>query len=276
VNTNTLIAEDEFWLNELSCYQDFLASHKDSSYELFFPEKAYPALRTVYLFETLLPLRNAEILEPGCGMGIILRFLAEKGAYATGLDLSPNAIKHAEIIKNEVPDLGERMQLVTTDFFKFDQIKTYDIVFNSGVLEHFDLNGQHRFLQHMISFSKKYICIIIPNTESPVFQALINKLSGEDRKYEEEHRAIDVEQLFQDNGVDLVLRSGRNLWVTNNDRISDSEVQKIYAKYFSKFNNKVLTQEDVFELARIESEIDNEILFKYSFSQIFVGKVSKS
>jgi 2-polyprenyl-6-hydroxyphenyl methylase/3-demethylubiquinone-9 3-methyltransferase len=84
-------------------------------------------------------LENLNILDVGCGGGILSEGLAKLGAKVTGIDLSPNAIetakKHAQPVN---PQLNIDYKLVSIEDFANDKnnLNKFDVITCMELLEH--------------------------------------------------------------------------------------------------------------------------------------------
>lgn len=112
-----------------------------------------------------LGVQGGSLLEAGCGSGHISSHLASSGYKTTLLDFSEVAIKKAR-------QLYERKNLegnfVHSDLFEISahSVDSHDVVWNSGVLEHFDGWQVIEAMQKMASVAKKFVIILVPNPKS--------------------------------------------------------------------------------------------------------------
>ncbi|HYO98978.1 MAG TPA: glycosyltransferase [Pyrinomonadaceae bacterium] len=114
------------------------------------------------LVERLLELlpEGGKILEAGCGGGWHSLALAQTGKFQVSLmDFSREALDYARRV-------FEREQ-VAAEFIYGDVFtpgeQHFDLVFNSGVLEHYTLERQSAFLRGMASRSRSYVLALVPN-----------------------------------------------------------------------------------------------------------------
>ena len=75
------------------------------------------------------PIRNKSILDYGCGSGTFCRFLSEKKAIVTGVDISENMIK---VAKDSPPDSIDYFQ-ITSGKLDFLPENTFDYVVSNFV-----------------------------------------------------------------------------------------------------------------------------------------------
>ena len=90
-------------------------------------------LRTSYI-EDKVDIKNLEILDIGCGGGILAELLSQKGAKVTAIDLADGPLNVAKIRqKKSKLDINYR-KISTTDMVK--EKKTFDLITCLEMLEH--------------------------------------------------------------------------------------------------------------------------------------------
>ncbi|MCK4597925.1 class I SAM-dependent methyltransferase, partial [bacterium] len=94
------------------------------------------------------------VLEIGCGDGIIINRLHEKGLDCTGIDISKEALKYVNCKK----------EVMSSDNLKF-QDQAFDLVICSEVLEHLPEQVYENTLKEIESVAKKHILITTPYHE---------------------------------------------------------------------------------------------------------------
>lgn len=220
--------------------------------------------------------RNSSVLEPGCGMGIALCYLSQLGSMTIGLDLSRETITHAKYMRKQYKISPKVMELYNCDFFKYKLSRKFDLVFNSGVVEHYDQDKQIMFVNKMKQLSNNMVCLIQPNLSSPAFKALVKKMHNQNRKYDGKHYSLDIEKIFKKLGILLLDIDGIELFQTNYSTLKNKNLHKIYLKYFSKFIGKHITfnKNILMEISKVEGKIDKKDRIRYGFSTVYVGRIN--
>lgn len=148
-------AEVERTLHERAKWSAYYGALPD--HEIDAPTLAFNAELTAIVRE-LLP-NGGRVLEAGCGGGSQSLALALAGFDATLLDFSAEALDYA---RRSLEAHGARATYVRDDAFAL-RTPEFDLVFNAGVLEHYPLSEQTRFLRGMASRSRRYVLVLIPN-----------------------------------------------------------------------------------------------------------------
>ena len=102
--------------------------------------------------------KGQKVLDIGCGDGLLLSALAQKGVSAFGIDISEEGVK-----KCREKGLDVSVVDITTENLPF-QDGTFDTVVMLDVLEH--VYEPEVLLEEAVRVSKKYIIISVPNFNS--------------------------------------------------------------------------------------------------------------
>lgn len=96
--------------------------------------------------------KDKKILEAGCGRGLISARIAEHGAQVYLLDISTEALKIAEKLfsARKLEALASLGDILDPPF----EESSFDIVWNSGVMEHFDSGSQAEALKKIAGLLK--------------------------------------------------------------------------------------------------------------------------
>ncbi len=150
-------------------------------------------------FSRRLPKR-AKVLESGCGSGDSLRCFPEQETY--GLDFSQESIKLA---KQNVD------HAVLGDLFAMPfAANTFDLVYNSGVLEHYKEPKNLAGVKEMARVTKKdgYVIIILPNTLCVwyrIYKWISTQVTGTWMfGYEESYTSARLQHLVKRAGLQIV------------------------------------------------------------------------
>ena len=151
-------------------------------------------------------VKDKYILETGCGSGLVSLALAKNGGEVFLLDISQSALCLAETLKKEVqvdtiPICASILEIPFKD-------NSFDIVWNSGVLEHFLITEQEKIIQemHRICKSKGKFIIAVPYAHA-FFYRLGKYLAEKNRRWEYgyERPMRTLKPLFKKNKA-IVLR----------------------------------------------------------------------
>jgi 2-polyprenyl-6-hydroxyphenyl methylase / 3-demethylubiquinone-9 3-methyltransferase len=92
-------------------------------------------LRLAWL-DTICPVQGLQVLDVGCGGGILADSLARKGAYVTGIDLSSKALKVAQLHALEAQTPNVRYLEVSAEALAEQFPTAFDVVTCMEMLEH--------------------------------------------------------------------------------------------------------------------------------------------
>jgi 2-polyprenyl-3-methyl-5-hydroxy-6-metoxy-1,4-benzoquinol methylase len=106
---------------------------------------------------------GAEVLDVGCGNGVISRYLGSKGFVVRGVDVSPKAIERARSL-NTFPNV--RFEVVSAEQLVADGQK-YHAVVCSEVLEHLNEPGSLLKVLHQILHDDGVLVVTVPNGKGP-------------------------------------------------------------------------------------------------------------
>ncbi len=95
-------------------------------------------------------LKPRSIIEMGCGLARDSFVLASKRFNVTILDYNPRVI---QLAKKNNKNLGLNLKIIKGDFLRLRKSVKYDIVFHSGVLEHFDDKDIMKILHNQLKIA---------------------------------------------------------------------------------------------------------------------------
>jgi 2-polyprenyl-3-methyl-5-hydroxy-6-metoxy-1,4-benzoquinol methylase len=114
----------------------------------------------------IIGIKRGKILEPGCGSGIMSARLAKSGYDITVMDLSKNALNTAKVNFGKI---GAKGYFVEGDIFKMPFKKeSFDVVWNQGVIEHFDDVPLVVKKMNALVKNSGYLILYVPAHNSPL------------------------------------------------------------------------------------------------------------
>jgi ubiquinone/menaquinone biosynthesis C-methylase UbiE len=126
-----------------------------------------------------------KVLDYCCGDGDTAVFLAERGAEAVGIDISPVSIRNAkEKVKNKEPK-NIRFFVMDAEDLKFED-NLFDLIVCNGVLHHLDIKKAYPELARVLKPSGKIICTE-PLIHNPFFQLYRKTTPHLRTKWESKH-----------------------------------------------------------------------------------------
>jgi SAM-dependent methyltransferase len=142
---------------------------------------------------------GSRIIEVGCGTGQTLE-LFSGGYNTTGIDISANALKHAHG-RCDNPTQADMFYLPFKD-------ESFDLVYNSGVIEHFPDPQNTNAVREMARVTKKggSIVIIVPNSGCiwyRVWKYLSSILNRFEFGYEEDYSIARLKRVVTEANPDL-------------------------------------------------------------------------
>lgn len=150
---------------------------------------------------------TGRLLEAGSAFGLTSLLVGEQ-ASRTLLDLEPKAI---EIARELFSTAGQQAEFIEGDLFHMPFPDDYfDVVFNAGVLEHFDFAGRRAALIEMARVASPggKICVAVPNHYSvPYRYAYEYRKARNTWRFPDEERIFDfAEELIGVEGVKFISR----------------------------------------------------------------------
>ena len=85
---------------------------------------------------TLVPIAGLEVLDVGCGGGILADSMARKGANVLGIDLSTKALRVAQLHAMEAQTNGVSYREVSAEALAIEKAEQFDVVMCMEMLEH--------------------------------------------------------------------------------------------------------------------------------------------
>ena len=118
-----------------------LAKFSDLAHRWWDPESEFRPLHQINplrldWINALAPLKNQQVLDVGCGGGILADSMARKGANVLGIDLSTKALRVAQLHALEVQTDGVQYREVSVEALAAEQPGSFDVVTCMEMLEH--------------------------------------------------------------------------------------------------------------------------------------------
>ncbi len=122
-------------------------------------------------------VRGKKILEAGCGRGVVSSRLAELGADVYLMDIAPEAIQIARkyFVSRQITGSFVRGDIFAPPFEK----STFDIVWNAGVMEHFEADPQSEAISSLANVVKPGGLFITFNPSARAFFYKVGKRAAE-------------------------------------------------------------------------------------------------
>jgi len=130
-------------------------------------------------------------LEIGYGSSELVEALRSIGIDAEGIDQS-----------TELSQGKQAPYLHNVSLDNFETYEKYDLVYSSGVLEHYDSEQITRIIGNMISLSGKYVLNIVPNTDCVAYRNAKKKTTA---PWKDEADFTDYDLEYIHKSADLVL-----------------------------------------------------------------------
>ena len=118
-----------------------LAKFSDLAHRWWDPESEFRPLHQINplrldWINALVPLKDQQVLDVGCGGGILADSMARKGASVLGIDLSTKALRVAQLHALEAQTDGVEYREVSVEALAAERPGTFDVVTCMEMLEH--------------------------------------------------------------------------------------------------------------------------------------------
>lgn len=154
--------------------------------------------------EKIPALRDARILEVGCGKGNEIVQLAKRGGACLGLDFSESAMAW---MQTRLAKEGMRMPLIRGDARRLPfKIASFDLVFSQGVLEHFANPGDVLQEQRHVMRNGGIIVIEVPNKWNvyTIYKKILLAMNRWPPGWETEYSPRELKVLLRQNGFEVL------------------------------------------------------------------------
>ena len=118
-----------------------LAKFSELAHRWWDPESEFRPLHQINplrleWINALAPLKNQQVLDVGCGGGILADSMARTGASVLGIDLSTKALRVAQLHALEAEKTGVQYREVSVEALAAEQPGSFDVVTCMEMLEH--------------------------------------------------------------------------------------------------------------------------------------------
>lgn len=169
---------------------------------------------TLYYENEINGFKNKTICEIGAGSGYASLLMAKNGAQVTLIDFAPNSVEYAKRVMQYLSINPENVKFIQGDLFSKEKLtnEQFDIVWNCGVIEHYEWDEAIKLVKIMSSYTKPSgkVLITLPNLLSPF---LIYKMFKEGKGSEIFFSHRMLKKLMEDSGLQQVKVSPINYWV---------------------------------------------------------------
>ncbi len=129
--------------NKLSANVDpaELAKFSELAHRWWDPESEFRPLHEINPLrlewvESLVPIAQRQVLDVGCGGGILSEAMARRGAQVTGIDLAERPLKVAQLHALETGTRGVQYRRISAEDLAAEQPASFDLVTCMEMLEH--------------------------------------------------------------------------------------------------------------------------------------------
>lgn len=175
------------------------------------------------------------ILELGSGSGHISAQLAQKKYQVNLLDFSQNALEKSKFLFNKYK---LKANFIEEDIFNLDKLnQKFDVIWNSGVMEHFDDKNLKIVFKKIYKKTNKLFIFLVPNPQSLVYLLWRYKLTKEKKWiYGEEHLRKNYDTILNESGFKKVLSTYLG-WNFTKDHLKILFENSISSKYLCEMIN---------------------------------------
>ena len=214
----------------------------------FKPLHKFNPLRIKYIKEKImnhfrinlksLPLRNIELLDIGCGGGLLTEPMSRLGASVTGIDASK---KNIDVAKYHAKKSNLKIKYLCSSPEKVNFNKKFDVVLNMEIVEH--VNNLDLFLKKSSLLLKKnglmFVATINRTLKSYIFaivgaEYILQWLPIGTHDWNKFVQPKELIKLGDKNKLDLIKVDGVNFDLLNSKWFISSDKKVNYISYFKK------------------------------------------
>jgi 2-polyprenyl-6-hydroxyphenyl methylase / 3-demethylubiquinone-9 3-methyltransferase len=184
--------------------------------------------------ESIAPLGGKNVLDVGCGGGILADSMARKGATVTGIDLSAKALKVAQLHAMEASTKGVTYREISAEGLAHEQPAAFDVLTCMEMLEHVpDPSSVVRACAELVKPGGwVFFSTLNRNAQSFLFaivgaEYMLNLLPKGTHEYAKMIRPSELASFCRPVGLELVHTKGmeynpltKRYWLSNNTRVN--------------------------------------------------------
>lgn len=205
---------------------------------------------------------NCRVIELGSGGSLLPIFLGPNYQYI-GIDYSSIANSYAKFLM-EVS--GRIWTIVQEDIFSINSLGKFDIVFSSGVIEHFNVCKQLEFIKKCRDLS----CYLI-HCEAPNYgpNSRFYPIYKKTRKI---HQDYNLRSLFRQADIILNVLDARGIFGTTEEIARCPKLGRFLAKKFPDLNIDDYMRLSARRLHNMEDSLSLEERLSFGFQHFAIGK----
>ena len=189
---------------------------------------------------------GGEVLDVGCGNGLISRSLGEQGFLVTGIDVSEKAIAKAKQV-NVLPNV--KFEVIDAEQLVADK-KRFHAVICSEVLEHLDDPGKLLKVLHQTLLNNGVLIVTVPNGNGPRELLVTRPINALQRKNKLAWR---------------IVRNMKSLFGYNGTTVQSSADDLTHVQFFTKTSLEKLASANNFKIVKFGKTNFIEDVFPFSF-----------
>jgi SAM-dependent methyltransferase len=252
---NTVAYENEQWTE---IFKKELQNKSKKNFSSFWWEDYYLSI-VDYFDKYILSNNYKTLLEPGCGSGkatILLKSDIEKDL----LDISSSALEYSKYLSQKFNP--NKISFIQGDVFNLEGLnKTYDFIWNVGMIEHYTLDQLEIMFDQLIVHTKQNgtVALGVPNFYSgPTLKAYL--LSFNLFKNIKGYR-LDTEKFYSDKEIFQTFKV-----------VCDKKTRKIENYSLVRFGNPLIMETPDFFLKRFGLLI-KKFFYKNQFLKFYIFKL---